>query len=991
MADNRNLTRAIYLVQHNHYSVNAASRSMDVPRATLKKALKNFEDIKDTLPKVKDLSKSPVSATLETSTANNVTTVVDSNENLQPVLLGVDKTVALTAAISMVKERGFTVEEAVSTNNIKKKSLRKALKKMETEKDTIPANNVTTVVDSIENLPPVSLGVDEKVALTAAISMVKERGFTVKEAASTNNIKKKSLRKALKKMETEKDTTPANNVTTVVDSIENLPPVSLGVDEKVALNEALPSTTTELGRCTVKFSPKIVDGEDALVVRTIETPTILNHIYTPSPSPPRYEFELNALEQQIEPYKSLRRKVPGPSRQSTPSPVPRPSMQRNPSPSSRQSSIVRSPSPLDLKRTRLNVVEKADNSISHRLIKYCPFCRYQTDDNKMTRHIRIKHVEKIRKPVANSLQAIGKIFGSESRRSVTLVPMDVIRDQLGPYWDDIPYRKIAFRICVMGRIKVYGGQWNLPDAPMIEDPFAAYYRTPEASNQTNETRLEAQTRVEPQGINQTPTKRPYPTSDDDCDSNIVNTVETPTQMQSPYLDLGHEADAQACKNYIANVSRVHFFVTKWLKQRDSPTRHWSSLLSCSEEPYVQYFEEREKLGQTIATSINYLKNLNTLFTQSINLYCMDDDTFPKNFDGTPSDKTVNGIKVLQKKLHILYSKKLKQQTGELFKRKITEAENLPEYTAVEEVMTHINADIGGFLDQLEDYFGPAGAVKVSSDKSSTPGQRHISGIWRRVTCGLAIRLLWTSKQRSGVVSNMLVSEWQSKQLEGNQTVVIVSKHKTGDKEPAALVMDVGMADWMERYYALRVRMMGTEASQFFVTNTGNRVVKLYEDVNRIYGLKTSSKGKLSASTFRIMIETKARSHGPEVGKAVATCLQHGEGTALKYYRLPSKSEAVRRQKDINLIDQTELFEAIVMREFDSIFGAEPYVNMTLQLTKEKLLDSDELASHPGAAVTDSFVNKMKNRYDAVVMEKRVEILFELVKEDYDRSTYLPTQ
>lgn len=85
----------------------------------------------------------------------------------------------------------------------------------------------------------------------------------------------------------------------------------------------------------------------------------------------------------------------------------------------------------------------------------------------------------------------------------------------------------------MGRIKVYGGQWNLPDAPMIEDPFAAYYRTPEASNQTNETRLEAQTRVEPQGINQTPTKRPYPTSDDDCDSNIVNTVETPTQMQSP--------------------------------------------------------------------------------------------------------------------------------------------------------------------------------------------------------------------------------------------------------------------------------------------------------------------------------------------------------------------------------------------------------------------------------------------------------------------------
>jgi len=152
------------------------------------------------------------------------------------------------------------------------------------------------------------------------------------------------------------------------------------------------------------------------------------------------------------------------------------------------------------------------------LIKYCPFCRYQTDDNKITRHIKIKHLAKIRKPIDKSLREIGKIFGPESRRSVTLVPMDVTRDQLGPYWDDVPYRKIAFRelqlslgmriplkqssfcvfrLCVMGRMKVYGGQWNLPDAPLIEDTFAVYYRTSDARTQTPETKLEAPTRVEP--------------------------------------------------------------------------------------------------------------------------------------------------------------------------------------------------------------------------------------------------------------------------------------------------------------------------------------------------------------------------------------------------------------------------------------------------------------------------------------------------------------
>jgi len=95
------------------------------------------------------------------------------------------------------------------------------------------------------------------------------------------------------------------------------------------------------------------------------------------------------------------------------------------------------------------------------------------------------------------------------------------------------------------------------------------------------------------------------------------------------------------------------------------------------------------------------------------------------------------------------------------------------------------------------------------------------------------------------------------------------------------------------------------------------VVKLYEDLNIINGGIASEigfKGKLSASKFRVMIETKARSLCLEVGKAVAKCLQHGEGTALSYYRLPNKSEAVRRQNQITLVDQTELFESQVMEK-----------------------------------------------------------------------------
>ncbi|XP_016655791.1 uncharacterized protein LOC107882232 [Acyrthosiphon pisum] len=340
-------------------------------------------------------------------------------------------------------------------------------------------------------------------------------------------------------------------------------------------------------------------------------------------------------------------------------------------------------------------------------------------------------------------------------------------------------------------------------------------------------------------------------------------------LHAKYLELGHEKDSQACKNYLANVSRILQFVSTWLNDRGCPPRHWSELLSSSEEPYVNYFTEREKLGQTTATTINYLKNLHTLMSSAITLYALEYKTFPKSFNGDPSQTVINGIKLLQQKLKILYGKKIKQQSGDLFRRKTAEALDLPEYTDIENVMAKIDLDLPPFLDQLEEHFGPGGMVKVSSEKTSTPAQKHLSGIWRKVVCGLSIHLLWTSKQRSGVVANMLLEEWERRRVEGDKTIVTVSTHKNDDKEPATLVIGHGKAELMERYFSLRQRVV-TSAKQFFVTNKGERVTKLYDDINKIYG------SRLSASVFRRMVETKSRGHHADVSKSVAVALQHGD-------------------------------------------------------------------------------------------------------------------
>jgi len=75
---------------------------------------------------------------------------------------------------------------------------------------------------------------------------------------------------------------------------------------------------------------------------------------------------------------------------------------------------------------------------------------------------------------------------------------------------------------------------------------------------------------------------------------------------------------------------------------------------------------------------------------------------------------------------------------------------------------------------------------------------QISKWWRKATLGLAIQVLWLSKHRSGVVTNMLLSEWESRKLEDGKTIITVSKHKTGEREPALVVLGSEMAEQMDR-------------------------------------------------------------------------------------------------------------------------------------------------------------------------------------------------
>ncbi|XP_029347916.1 uncharacterized protein LOC115034701, partial [Acyrthosiphon pisum] len=177
----------------------------------------------------------------------------------------------------------------------------------------------------------------------------------------------------------------------------------------------------------------------------------------------------------------------------------------------------------------------------------------------MTRHIGIKHRKLLKRPVKASLDGMGKIYGGESRRSVSLVPMTVIKKQMGPYWDDASFRRIAFKLCVMGRMKIYGGSWDLPEAPSIPNPFEQFIvqdpspslpRTPMMKPVRHMEVVEPESEPEPENIENkcelpiSPYKRVRKQLVDSGLQSQLPSNHPLIVLHGKYLDLGHEKDSQ---------------------------------------------------------------------------------------------------------------------------------------------------------------------------------------------------------------------------------------------------------------------------------------------------------------------------------------------------------------------------------------------------------------------------------------------------------------
>lgn len=85
---------------------------------------------------------------------------------------------------------------------------------------------------------------------------------------------------------------------------------------------------------------------------------------------------------------------------------------------------------------------------------------------------------------------------------------------------------------------------------------------------------------------------------------------------------------------------------------------------------------------------------------------------------------------VKQKLGLIYKNKLKLMPGKIFERKIEEANTMPEYGQVVQIINDINGEIPSLLDRLEDYGRESVYLDFSSYKESDPIKTLVSYLSR---------------------------------------------------------------------------------------------------------------------------------------------------------------------------------------------------------------------------------------------------------------------
>jgi len=156
-------------------------------------------------------------------------------------------------------------------------------------------------------------------------------------------------------------------------------------------------------------------------------------------------------------------------------------------------------------------------------------------------------------------------------------------------------------------------------------------------------------------------------------------------------------------------------------------------------------------------------------------------------------------------------------------------------------------------------------------------------------------VLYGNGQRSGVITNLTIEEYNMREEADDGLVVIPClKHKTAAQKLAMLVITEEIEEILEYYYEnIRTTITPQEPAvnnNFFLTNNGGEYIHVYRHIK--LSLAPPNLTPPQPGLYRILISSEARRHLDErKHRNIVKHLSHSMQTSQNYYELMDISDA----------------------------------------------------------------------------------------------------
>lgn len=213
------------------------------------------------------------------------------------------------------------------------------------------------------------------------------------------------------------------------------------------------------------------------------------------------------------------------------------------------------------------------------------------------------------------------------------------------------------------------------------------------------------------------------------------------------------------------------------------------------------------------------------------------------------------------------------------------------------------------------------------------GDSQLTSVLNQVTEYLCLSFLFNKSRRPSELYNLSTAEFDNAKPFGDgQLDVTLTKHKTGKKKAAKLILDADVAAICTSFRNILGKLTSPPEYLLPRLSVKNGFVKnmtQYYYINKY--LKNKNLQPFTSSILRIITETAANLTGDvTLMSLVQSGLNHSKPTVTKYYVVPTLEKAQKEDAAINVVKTTERVRNMIKKGtfpvniFDGTMSAEEF-------------------------------------------------------------------